>query len=52
MFQERDLRELGVGIGEAIALADETVSNEHESTERLEGEMRRVVDRWVALESS
>jgi len=52
MFQERDLRELGVGIGEAIALADETVSNEHESTTGLEGEMKRVVDQWVAHELS
>jgi len=52
MFQERDLRELGVGIGEAIALADETVSNEHESTVRLEAEMRRIVEQWERNELS
>jgi dephospho-CoA kinase len=46
MFEERDLRELGVGIGEAIALADETISNEHGSAVRLEAEMKELVDRW------
>jgi dephospho-CoA kinase len=52
MFQNRDLRELGVGIGEAIALADETVSNEHDSPERLEAEMKRVVAEWESREPS
>jgi dephospho-CoA kinase len=52
MFQDRDLRELGVGIGEAIALADETVSNEHDSTSMLEEEMKKVVERWEGNERS
>jgi dephospho-CoA kinase len=46
MFEARDQRELGVGIGRAIALADETVSNEHATPEKLEAEMAEVVGRW------
>jgi dephospho-CoA kinase len=46
MFVERDRRELGVGIGRAIALADETVSNQHATPDRLAAEMVRVVERW------
>ena len=48
MFEERDLRELGVGIGEAIALADAAISNERATPEELEGEMVKAVDRWVS----
>ena len=47
MFEQRDLRELGVGIGEAIALADATVSNEFATTDELESQMTKVVNRWV-----
>ena len=47
MFLERDQRELGVGIGNAIALADEVISNEHATPDRLAEEMAKVVDRWV-----
>ena len=46
MFVERDRRELGVGIGRAIALADETVSNQHATPERLAAEIAQVVERW------
>ncbi len=46
MFLERDRRELGVGIGNAIALADETISNQHTTPEKLEAEMAEVVERW------
>jgi dephospho-CoA kinase len=46
MFAERDQRELGVGIGEPIAHADETISNERTTPERLAAEMARVVERW------
>ena len=52
MFEERDIRELGVGIGEAIALADENISNERTTPEKLEDEMKLVVDRWEENESS
>jgi dephospho-CoA kinase len=46
MFVQRDRRELGVGIAEAIALADETISNQHTTPERLAAEMVSVVGRW------
>lgn len=46
MFVERDRRELGVGIGKAIALADETISNQHTTPGRLASEMTKVVERW------
>jgi dephospho-CoA kinase len=52
MFQERDQRELDVGIGRAIALADETVSNQHTTPEKLESEMAKVVERWTREESA
>jgi dephospho-CoA kinase len=47
MFDRREKRELEVGLGNAIALADEMVSNEHRSPEKLAAEMTAVVDRWV-----
>jgi len=46
MFVERDRRELGVGIGKPIALADETVSNQHATPGRLAAEITQVVERW------
>jgi dephospho-CoA kinase len=46
MFVERDRRELSVGIDRAIALADETVSNQHATPDRLAAELTKVVDRW------
>ncbi|MDG7003725.1 MAG: AAA family ATPase [Nitrososphaerota archaeon] len=46
MFAARDRRELDVGIGEAIALADETVSNQRTSPEALAAEMAGLVERW------
>ena len=47
-FLKRDGRELGVGIGEAIALADEIVSNEHKTPQKLAAEMAEIVNGWVA----
>jgi dephospho-CoA kinase len=52
MFDERDRRELDVGIGEAIALADETISNQHTTPDELEVEMTRIVEAWVKDVSS
>jgi len=46
MFVERDKRELGVGIGRAIALANETVSNQHATPDKLAAEIAEVVGRW------
>jgi dephospho-CoA kinase len=45
-FNERDRRELGVGIGKAIALADETISNQRTTPDRLAFEITKVVERW------
>lgn len=47
MFVDRDQRELGVGISVAIALADEVVSNEHNTPEGLSNNMKEIVDRWL-----
>ncbi len=47
MFEERDGRELGVGIGKAIAMADEVISNERSSPEKLASSMWELVERWV-----
>jgi dephospho-CoA kinase len=47
MFQKRDDRELEVGIGNAIALADEMVSNEHASPDVLSTQTLKLVERWL-----
>ena len=47
MFAARDRRELDVGIGESIALADETVSNQRATPALLDAEMLKLVRRWV-----
>jgi len=47
MFQRRDDRELEVGIGKAIAMADEIVSNEHSSPDALAAQTLRLVERWL-----
>jgi dephospho-CoA kinase len=46
-FNARDERELSIGIGGAIALADEVVSNERISIEDLGSSAKTVVDRWM-----
>jgi dephospho-CoA kinase len=52
MFLARDERELGVGIGKAIALADESISNEHGSPERLAADLLKAVESWVREDAS
>ncbi len=47
MFTSRDERELGVGIGKAIAMADEVISNERTSPDRLASQMYEAVERWL-----
>jgi dephospho-CoA kinase len=47
MFVRRDERELGVGIGRAIALADEMIYNERVTPETLSAQMVRIVELWV-----
>lgn len=47
MFLKRDQREIEVGIGNAIALADEVASNERNTPEGLSKQMTEIVDRWM-----
>jgi dephospho-CoA kinase len=46
-FNKRDERELEVGIGDAIAMADEVISNERSSPAKLAASMVELVDRWM-----
>ena len=46
-FKERDKRELEIGVGEAIALADEVISNNHITKEELKKIVMDVVGRWL-----
>ena len=46
-FEERDKRELGVGIGESIAIADETISNSNITLEQLIELARKVIEKWI-----
>jgi dephospho-CoA kinase len=46
-FDERDMREISIGVGNAIALADESISNEHATAGELEGRVVELADSWV-----
>lgn len=47
VFRTRDEREISVGVGKVIALADDVVSNNGISIEDLKKETRRILGRWV-----
>ena len=47
-FEERDKRELSVGVGDAVALADESLSNERATTEELGNRAIEMVEWWVS----
>jgi dephospho-CoA kinase len=47
MFLERDRRELNVGVSSAIALADEVISNEHNTSGGLSLQIVEAVNRWL-----
>ena len=47
-FAGRDRRELSVGISEAIALADETISNNEITIEQLKEKAYEIVSGWLA----
>lgn len=47
-FEERDARELSVGVGDAIALADESISNERATAEELGNRVVELVEWWVS----
>ena len=46
-FEERDKRELGVGIGESIAIADETISNSNITLDELTELAYKVIEKWI-----
>jgi len=47
-FDERDKRELSIGVGNAVALADESLSNEHATPDELGRRAVELVESWVA----
>lgn len=47
IFEERDLREMGVGITHSIALADETISNNNLSKEDLVSTAFKIIQNWL-----
>ena len=46
-FEERDNRELGVGIGESIAIADETISNSNITLNELTELAYKIIEKWT-----
>ncbi len=46
-FDERDKRELSIGVGNAVALVDESISNEHATPEELGKRVVELVESWV-----
>jgi len=46
-FEERDNREIGVGIGESIAIADETISNSNITLDQLIELAHKVIEKWI-----
>jgi dephospho-CoA kinase len=47
-FAGRDKRELSVGISDAIALADETISNNGLTLDQLREQAGAIIDQWLA----
>ena len=46
-FEERDKREIGVGIGKSIAIADETISNSNITLDELTERAYAVIEKWI-----
>ena len=46
-FEERDKREIGVGIGKSIEIADETISNSNITLDELTERAYTVIERWI-----
>ncbi len=46
-FDERDSRELSIGVGNVIALSDEMLSNEHTTPDEFGSRVVALVDSWV-----
>ncbi|MBM2851527.1 MAG: dephospho-CoA kinase [Candidatus Nitrosotenuis sp.] len=47
MFDERDSREIGVGISASIALADETISNNNLTISELIDTAYNIIQKWL-----
>lgn len=47
-FDERDRRELSVGVGNAVALADESISNERATQDELGNRAVELAEWWVS----
>lgn len=50
-FDDRDRRELGIGISGSIAMADETLSNNSGGIDALVGRAASIIARWAAEEA-
>ena len=46
-FEERDNRELGIGIGESIAIADETIVNSDITLDELTERAHKIIEKWI-----
>jgi dephospho-CoA kinase len=46
-FEERDKREIGVGIGKSMAIADETISNSDITLDELTERAYIVIEKWI-----
>ncbi len=46
-FEERDNRELGVGIDKSIEIADETISNSNITLDELTERAYKVIEKWI-----
>jgi len=46
-FEERDERELGVGIGKSIAMADEIIVNSDITLDELTERAYKVIEKWI-----
>ena len=46
-FEERDNRELSVGIGESIAIADKTIVNSGITLDELTERAYKVIEKWI-----
>ena len=46
-FEERDKREIGVGIGKSIEIADETISNDNITLDELTERAYTVIKKWI-----
>ena len=46
-FEERDNREIGIGLGESIAMADETIVNSNITLDELTELAHKVIEKWI-----